>query len=111
MSPGVGALGGQGSGQCQLPWKHAHVAAGRSMELLGGLPRIDEGEAYIRLAYAEALRAAGDGESARAAIQDAWTRLSARAKKIADERVRERFLTKVPENARTAELARALRGD
>jgi tetratricopeptide (TPR) repeat protein len=83
----------------------ARTAAAAAIELLGRLQRIDEGEAYIRLAYAETLHATGDLEGARQAINDAWSRLLERAEKITDAAVRERFLSRVPENARTAQLA------
>ncbi len=68
---------------------------------------IDEGEARIRLIYAEALHATGDLDEARAAITTARDRLHARAAKIGDEAWRQSFLECVPENARTLELARA----
>ena len=76
------------------------------MELLESLSGIDEGEALVRLAWAEALDASGDGVAARAAIRAAADRLMARAGKIGDGIWRERFLEGVPENARTLRLAR-----
>ena len=68
---------------------------------------IDEGEARIRLIYAEALHATGELEEARVAIATARDRLLARAAKIGDEAWRRSFLECVPENSRTLELARA----
>ena len=67
---------------------------------------IDDGEAMVRLAFAEALRAAGRDVDAVTAIRDAHERLRARAALISDETLRERFLAGVPENARTVALAR-----
>ncbi len=68
---------------------------------------IDEGEAIIRLAWAEALRASGDEPAALAAITDARAALEARAARMPDEAMRASFLTAIPEHARTFELAAA----
>jgi tetratricopeptide (TPR) repeat protein len=63
--------------------------------------------AFVRLARAEALRATGAIDAARAAIADAGARLHAIADKIPDPAYRRSFLEDVPENARTFALARA----
>lgn len=73
------------------------------LDLLGGL---EVGEALVRLVHAEALGASGDHDAALKAITDAATRLLARADKL-EGAMREGFLARVPENARTLALARA----
>ena len=70
-----------------------------------GGAQIEAGESLVRLVYAEALRATGDEAGARDAIREAEARLRERAAKIQDPAYRESFLTGVPENARTIELA------
>jgi hypothetical protein len=55
-------------------------------------------------ADAEAHHAVGDGVAARGAIAQAQRRLRSRAEKIADAALRESFLARVPENARTLAL-------
>lgn len=67
-------------------------------------------EVGFRLAAAEARQADGDTEAARAALTDALAQLHLRADKIPDANQRERFLTTVPENARTLTLARTWLG-
>ncbi len=64
-----------------------------------------DGEAFVHLAHAEALNAAGDEAGARAAIASARDRLMLRADKIQNRLWRRSFLDKIRENART--LARA----
>jgi tetratricopeptide (TPR) repeat protein len=96
---------------------HVHLLAGRadealrvakeSIELLGSLAAVEAGESLIRLVYAEALRATGDRDAARAAIRDARDRLLERAAKVSDPARRASFLERVPENARTLTCARA----
>ncbi len=85
------------------------TAAMRKLEELGG---VEEGEALIRLAWAEALQATAatveERAAARAAIAAARDRVLARAAHISDAERRRDYLEKVPENARTLELARAL---
>lgn len=71
---------------------------------LGG---IDEGESLVRLVWAEALFANDQEVAGRAAISDAQRRLRARADRIVSAEVREAFLTQVPENALTLEIALA----
>ncbi len=78
-----------------------------AMDLLTTLGGIDEGEALLRLTYAEALAACGDRAPAQAAIRAAGARLRARAERISDPELRRSFLAAVPENARTIELERA----
>jgi eukaryotic-like serine/threonine-protein kinase len=81
-------------------------AARQAAELLESLGQIAEGEALVRLVYAEALEASGEMAAAHAAIIAARERLLARADRITDPTYRESFLQRVPENARTLERAR-----
>jgi serine/threonine protein kinase/tetratricopeptide (TPR) repeat protein len=69
------------------------------------LGAIEEGEALLRLTYAEALEAAGRHEEAVTVIDEARRRLLEWAAKIGDPAMREGFLQAVPENARTLALA------
>jgi hypothetical protein len=61
--------------------------------------------AFARLTLAEALFAAGEEAAARATLADARDRLLACAAAIAEPSVRRSFLERVPENARTMQLA------
>jgi hypothetical protein len=79
-------------------------AAHTLLRELGGL---EEGEALVRLTYAEALDAAGRRPEAVRALDEAKQRLLERAAKIGDVPTRESFLRAVPENARTLALALA----
>ncbi|AUX27367.1 protein kinase [Sorangium cellulosum] len=66
---------------------------------------LEEGESLVRLAYAEALAAAGAERAAAEALAAAREQLLRRAEKISDPSIRERFLTCVPDNAKTLALA------
>ncbi|MEO7092188.1 MAG: serine/threonine-protein kinase PknK, partial [Polyangiales bacterium] len=68
---------------------------------------LDEGEGLVRLVYAEALWANERQVEGRAAIGTARRRLVERSLRIRDENLRKSFLERVPENARTLELALA----
>jgi eukaryotic-like serine/threonine-protein kinase len=72
---------------------------------LVALGEIEEGEAMVRLVYAECLAEAGALSEARAVIVAARERLMTRATCIAEETWRVRFLRDVPSNARTLALA------
>jgi eukaryotic-like serine/threonine-protein kinase len=85
----------------------ALVAAREAFALLSSLGSIEEGESLVRLVYAEALAANGEEAGFIEAIVSAREQLLARAARISDPAWRERFLSSVPENARTLELARA----
>jgi hypothetical protein len=63
--------------------------------------------AFVSLAHAEALHAAGARDAARRAIAEARARLGAIADRIPAPDVRASFLSHVPENARTLALATA----
>jgi tetratricopeptide (TPR) repeat protein len=73
---------------------------------LAALGAMEDFEALVGFAYAEALFAAGDREAARAAIADACRRILARAARL-HEGTRARFLSVVPDNVHCLELARA----
>jgi hypothetical protein len=75
------------------------------MDQLTSLREIEEGESTVRLAWAEALQGSGDAAAARAAIAAARDRLLQRAAKIRDATWRKSYLERVPDNARTLELA------
>ena len=75
-------------------------AATEAFAELEALGTLEEGESLVRLAYAEALAAAGDAAGAACALAAARESLLARAAKISDPRRREQFLAGVPENAR-----------
>jgi tetratricopeptide (TPR) repeat protein len=79
--------------------------AREAMQMFRTLGGVSEGESFVRLAYAEALYAAGEHDAARAAIAEARDRLLARAERIKNAEWRKSFLQKVGENAKT--LARA----
>ena len=72
--------------------------------------RPEEGDAAMRLAYAEALHATGALDAARAAIADAEARLLDAAARIGDPAWRRSYLEAIPEHARTRHLAAAWRG-
>ncbi len=87
--------------------KAALEAAREAYELLVSLGGIDEGESLVRLVWAEALFADDQEMLARAAVADAAHRLEARAARMTNPAIREAFLTQIPENAMTLELAQA----
>jgi eukaryotic-like serine/threonine-protein kinase len=66
---------------------------------------IEEGEALVRLAYAEALLAEGESGKLGRVLAAARGRIAARATRIRDHAWRRRFLADVPDNARTLALA------
>ena len=83
----------------------ALAAAREAIDLLDTLGALEEGEALVRLVYAEALHASTDRRAA-SAILDARDHLLARAAKIRDPVLRRSFLERVSENARTVDRAR-----
>lgn len=80
-------------------------AAREANALLESLGTIEEGESLVRLVHAEALAANGEDAAFARAIAAARGRLLERAAKIREPTWRERFLTCVPDNARTLSLA------
>jgi tetratricopeptide (TPR) repeat protein len=85
----------------------ALAAARRGKELLDSLGSMDEGDALIRLVFAEALHAVGDIDGARAALSTAHESILRDAQQIRDEELRQSFLNNVPEHARILALARS----
>ena len=84
-------------------------AAMKTLEDLGR-GKMGELEAFVRVALIEALAASGDRSRAREAALSAKDRLHARAALIGDLSLRESFLSRVPEHARTLALATELSG-
>jgi tetratricopeptide (TPR) repeat protein len=82
-------------------------SASAAWTTLTTLGSVEEGDAVIRLVYAEALAAAGLHDDFVRAIAEAKDRLLERAAKISDPGWRARFLAGVPDNARTLALAGA----
>ncbi|ACY16556.1 serine/threonine protein kinase [Haliangium ochraceum DSM 14365] len=80
--------------------------AGMAYVLAGGT--LQEGEALLRLVFAESLLATGEREHARLAIAEAWARIEYKAGQIDDPMWRQSFLQAVDEHRRTADLARYL---
>jgi tetratricopeptide (TPR) repeat protein len=78
--------------------------AREAMELLRSLGALEEGEALVRLTFAEGLSAAGDPD-AGAVIVEARDALEKRAANIDDVAMRKSFLECVEENAATLALA------
>ncbi len=85
----------------------ASSTAAESHALLEELGSVEDGEAMARLAFVEINEAVGSSQVAREELAKARDRLLARADKIADPELRRSFLSCVPENARTLELAKA----
>ena len=84
----------------------AVATAAAAREALTTLGAVEDFEALIGFAHAEALFAIGDHEGAKAAIADACRRILARAA-LLREATRARFLEVVPDNVHCLELARA----
>ncbi|MEZ4299491.1 MAG: protein kinase [Polyangiaceae bacterium] len=82
--------------------------ADAAYRLLTSLGSIDDGDAFVRLVFANSALARGDRGAARRAILAARDRLHERAARISEPEWRDSFLTRVPENARTLALARTL---
>jgi len=82
----------------------AKDVAEQATAMLEGLDAV-EGDAYVRLAQAEALFACGDREASKAAIREARDRVMDRARSITDDALRQSFLTRVWEHSRTIALA------
>lgn len=87
--------------------QHAEAlhTAEEAMALLRSLGGIEEGEAQVRLALADAHLATGEGDKAKRVLGEALGRLLQRASQITDERWRKSFLERIPDHARTIALA------
>jgi hypothetical protein len=80
-------------------------AARRAFADLEALGTLEEGEAEIRLRYADCLRESGQTAEAELVLAGDRAQVLARAARIADPSWRARFLNDVPANARTLALA------
>lgn len=89
--------------------ERAEASALEAVQLIERLGGVEESEAYIRLTYAEVLDALGKNDEAREAIATARVRILERAAMIQDPQWKDTFLTRVRENVRTLDLARAWR--
>jgi tetratricopeptide (TPR) repeat protein len=82
------------------------TATQQSMEMLtNGLSSKEEGEALIRLSFAESLHAANEHQEAKTATTKARDYVLKIAAQLHDPHARQRFLTCVPENARALALS------
>ena len=79
--------------------------ASRAYELLESMGYVEDSEALVRLAFVESLFATGQDQKALAALSLAQERLVVRASEIRINDWRESFLARIPEHARTLELA------
>ena len=77
------------------------------MQILEQIGTIYEAEGSVRLAYAQALHAAGEHEAAVGAINKARARLLARADAILDAEDRRVFINDVSDHAQTLALSQA----
>jgi tetratricopeptide (TPR) repeat protein len=82
--------------------------AQRAWDTLRELGKVEESEATVRLAYAQALVAVNRADEARVVASEAAERLRARAEGIPNPEWRESFLTRIPVNVETLALARRL---
>jgi tetratricopeptide (TPR) repeat protein len=82
-------------------------AARAGMDILEAAGAIEDGEALLRMAHAEALHATGARDRARVAMAEAHAWLCAQAMQIENPDWRQTFLDRVAEHQRIAELARA----
>ncbi|WP_437486660.1 protein kinase [Sorangium sp. So ce1014] len=87
--------------------EEALAAARRASAIVERLGNLDEDEALVHLAWAEALHACGDVGAARAALAAARDQLCAEADAIECPALRRSFLEAVPEHARVLALAEA----
>jgi hypothetical protein len=83
----------------------ALTTAREALNLLDYLKSIEQGEAFVRLAYALALESDGHHDEACVVMLQARKKLREQAARIGDEAYRERFLRQIPEHAQTLELA------
>ncbi len=88
--------------------RDALVDARSAMAILTSLGAIEEGEALVRLVFAEALLGNDAIAEARKVILEARARLIARADQISNAAFRRSFLARIPDHARTLELANRL---
>ena len=84
----------------------ALAATEQGLAIFDELGAIECGEGMLRLSHAEALSAIGECERARQAVALAEVRLQQRAASIRDPERRQGFFERVPEHARTMQLAK-----
>jgi eukaryotic-like serine/threonine-protein kinase len=82
-------------------------AARAGMDILAAAGTLEDGEALLRMAHAEALHATGARARARVAMDETHAWMCAQAMQIDNPDWRETFLDRVAEHQRIAELARA----
>lgn len=87
--------------------QEAFRSAQEAFEYLTVRGNVEEGEALVRLVFADALRAVGHRERADQAFGEARRHLLFRAGRIQDTRLRDSFLTRVPEHAATLDRQQA----
>jgi tetratricopeptide (TPR) repeat protein len=88
----------------------ALVHAQAAYDVLQAMGQVEDGEAAIRLAYAQCLAAVGRAGDAKRVIEDAARRLLERASTIENPTWREAFLTRLPAHAETLKLASRISG-
>jgi hypothetical protein len=76
----------------------------RGMEILHRVGGLESGESLLRLAFAQALAAAGQDKGAKAALEDARARLKARAEAIRDPQTRHAYLDIAEHRATLADV-------
>ncbi len=91
-------------GRLQEAWSSAEAALG----VVAATGPAEEGDAVIRLAHAEVLARLGRTIEAKASVERALRRLHERCKRISDATLKQSFMHRVSEHARTIALARAL---
>jgi eukaryotic-like serine/threonine-protein kinase len=112
-TPGARVMGLAVRARAQLAQGRAEEAlasARDAHEQLQALGAIEEGDAMVRLAYAECLNATGAQAAAIMVIEDACRRLRDRAASISDPDLRKRFLCDVPVHARVLQHATSWSG-
>jgi len=85
--------------------REALEQADSAYALLQRFGALEEGDAHVRLTYAQALSAMGDEPAAAAILEEARQHVLAAAAKISDPELRASFLRAVPENALILQLA------
>lgn len=88
--------------------EEAIAAAEAAMAVVAASGPAEEGDAVIRLTHAEVLLASGRTADAQRAAGRARSRLDERAERISDATLRQSFLYRIPEHARTIELSHRL---
>lgn len=86
-------------------FSNAEKLAHQAMDIVERLRGIEEGEALVRLVYAQSLRARGCEIDAKRILREARAKLLATAQKIGDDGWRKSFLTNVPDNGELLRVA------